>query len=91
MIKKLIKINNDFSYEIDKYNWVLFEFYDGVDKNGDFKRNERRTYYGTLSQMLNAILDKSLKGCDGLERVIKTIDKLSDALCKFEFKERYVK
>ena len=87
----MIKINEKFSYEVDQYNWTLFEWFDGKDKDGNPKKSNKKTYHAKLSQMLATILDHTLKGCESFQEIKETGEMLSLSLVGFEFLDKEFK
>jgi len=72
-----IKINNQFSITGDSYNWVVQEWYDGKDKNGNHKRQHKDSYYSSLSHALKIISEKSLLGCESAEEILDRLEKFN--------------
>lgn len=56
-----------FTAERDKYQWVLTEWYDGKDKDGNHKRQSRETYYANLHQVCGVIIDKMAGHSESVE------------------------
>lgn len=55
----MIKINDRFSIDRDKYGWNLYETYMGEDgETGETKLQTRKTFPGKLSVALSRIVDK---------------------------------
>jgi len=81
MIKE---INENFSYEVDQHNWILHQWFDGKTKDGEPKRTSKKTYYGTLLQMLKAIIDKSLKDSIDFKSISDLSEQLTNDLKKLE-------
>ena len=79
----MIKINENFTYEVNSYNWVLYEWRDGTSKKGKQVRYSKISYHNTLSNMLLAVMDKSLKNCLNFDDVSKVSEKLSKDLERF--------
>jgi len=63
----IIFCNGDFTAERDKFQWILTEWYDGKDREGNTKRQSRESYYATLAQVCGEIIDRSAAKCDGIE------------------------
>ena len=68
----MIKFNDRFSCERDKYQWILTETYSGVDKKNKPKKHSRATYHGSLKQVCAYVVDKTAGGCNAAEE-IKTV------------------
>ena len=67
----MIKINDEFSMDRDKYQWILHQTYMGRNKiTGEPKPQSRQTYYSRIDQIAKAIIDKSLKRCDTAEDIL---------------------
>jgi hypothetical protein len=70
----MIKINNRFRIEQDRYNTILIETYLSTNKDtGQVKDKERETYYPTLEKACHAILDKSAM-CETAQGIIDKIE-----------------
>lgn len=70
----MIKINKDF--EIERYNhgWKLVQWFDGVNpKTQEPTRNSKNTYYPTVEQVCNQVLERSIGGCSDIEQVLESI------------------
>ena len=65
----MIKINEKFSCERDKYQWVLTETYLGKDKDGNPKAHTRETYHPKLEQVFSHVIDKTCGDCESLEEM----------------------
>jgi hypothetical protein len=58
--EKMIRFFNDrFEFERDKYQWILHEYYEGKDKDGNPKVQRRTTFHGKLEQVIDNIVDRS--------------------------------
>jgi hypothetical protein len=68
----MTKINDRFEFERDKYSWMLVEWVDGKNKNGDPKKQKHETYHSTIEQICHVILDRSAEG--------KTVEDIVDAI-----------
>ena len=79
----MIKINDNFTYETDAYNWTLYQWQDGTNKDGEAVRTSKKTYYPTIGKMLIAVMDKSLKDCLDFKSVTKASKLLSEDLKGF--------
>ena len=70
MEKNIIKINEDFEMYQDKHQWILWHWTDGVCKKGEDKgksiRVKRATYHGTMQQVCDVIINRSLGKCESL-------------------------
>lgn len=70
----MIKINDRYELERDKYQWILTEWVDGFDKDKKPKRSERKTYH-PLKWALNEIIDREAGRADSVEGVIEAVEK----------------
>ncbi len=70
----MIKFNDRFEFERDKYCWHLHDWRDGVDKDGAPKRQKDTTYHPTIQQICRTIMDRSLGGCESLTEMISLLD-----------------
>ncbi len=73
----MIKFNDRFEFEQDAYQWILHEWYDGEDKDGNPKRQKRTTYHYNLVQMCNRIIDRSTGGCESIHELKKMFKECS--------------
>lgn len=69
----MIKVNDRFSIDKDKYNWILLETYTGKDKDGNPKEHTRETFYANLGQIAQEIINRRCKECDSLDEIIKLL------------------
>jgi len=69
----MIKFDDRFSFERDKYGWILYEFKDGKDKNGNPKKQQHQTYYADLNQVGRAIVDRAAGGCASMEELTTSL------------------
>jgi len=76
----MIKFNNDFEFERDKYQWILHHWVDGKDKDGNPKRSRRTTYHGTLSQLCDVIMERTCGRCESLAEIVTLLNHASKAL-----------
>lgn len=72
----MIKVNDRFSIDNDKYNWILLETYTGKDRDGNPKKHTKETFHANLGQIAQEIIDRGCKECDSLEQIM---DLLADA------------
>ena len=71
----MIKFNDRFTAERDKYQWILKEHYMGkAVKDKPAKMQCKESYYGTLRQVCNAVIDRSAGDCESLGEVITMLD-----------------
>ena len=69
----MIKFNDRFSAERDTYGWTLTEKKAGANKDGERVIRESQTYYTGLEGVCNAIIDRSLGGCETLPEVLAAL------------------
>ncbi len=86
----MIKINDKFSVERDKYQWLLIESKDGLSKKQEPIVTTRTTYHGTLKQCCNEIAERMMGECEsvqGIETLLESIETIiDDVLAKIEVK-----
>jgi hypothetical protein len=69
----MIKFNEDYSFERDKYQWILHHSYDGRDKDKNPKRQSRDTYHATLEQICQTIVDREAGRCTDMAELQKLL------------------
>jgi hypothetical protein len=69
----MIKLNDRFSFERDKYQWILYETIPIESENGEPKTKVKKTYHANLQQECDYITDKRLGGCQSLEEIKKLL------------------
>ena len=80
----MIKINDRFSIERDQYNWLLHEWRDGQDKDGNPKKQKSTTYHATIQQVFNAVLDRSAGRCESIEELRDLLKSLKESGWAFD-------
>lgn len=71
----MIKYNDRFEFEKDKYQWILTEFVDSKDrKTGESKKRAEKSFHGTLRQVMAAICDREAGECDNLLELRTMLD-----------------
>lgn len=80
----MIKVNDRFSFERDKYQWLLHESRLGKDKKGNDKVHVDTSYHGSLRQICEQIIDRQ-QGSDEFQSLNElliftesTIDSMMD-------------
>ena len=68
-VREMLKINDRFETERDKYQWLLHEWTDGQDKHGNPKKQRKTTYHASLKQVCEAVIDRQAGDCEDLVRV----------------------
>jgi hypothetical protein len=76
----MIKINNEFEYKTDKYNWILHQLKDSFNKEGKPIKTVRVSYHANMLQMINTIIDRSLKHCESFDLIPKKIKDIKKEL-----------
>lgn len=86
----MIKINDKFSVERDKYQWLLIESKDGLSKKQEPIVTTRTTYHGTLKQCCKEIAERMMGECEsvqGIEALLESFETIiDDVLAKIEVK-----
>lgn len=62
----MIKLNEEFYFERDYYQWKLHHWRMGKDKNGNEKRQKYTTYYANLSNVCAAVVDRMAGSCNSM-------------------------
>ncbi|MCP4103905.1 MAG: hypothetical protein GY750_21170 [Lentisphaerae bacterium] len=76
----MIKFNEKFSFEKDKYCWQLHEFYMGKGKDKKPKMQKNTTYHATLEQVCGVIIDRSCGDCESLEEIKALLQNATETL-----------
>lgn len=63
-----MKLCNDFSLTKDRFQWILEEFFDSKDKNGNQKRGSRKSFHANLNQVSGKMLNSC--SCNNLDEYI---------------------
>jgi len=83
-----IKIDDNFSMKIDKYNVNLcFESGDKVNKKGETYRSSNTTYHPNVRIALKAYVQKSLEQEKSIQEMINKIDLLSDKIDQIQWQK----
>lgn len=69
----MVKINERFSIERDKYQWVLVEHKNGTSKKGEAIKTEARSYYPKLEQICNEIVEREAGDCATVKEIIVSL------------------
>jgi hypothetical protein len=77
-----IKVGDNFIVERDHYGWALRSFYIGKDKDGQPRRRHKTTYHGTLSQTMDAIIDRQAGMEESIGDIKAMLEKASSSLTK---------
>jgi len=76
----MIKINDKFSVERDKYQWLLTESKDGIGKDKQPIVTTRTTYHGTLKQCCNEIAERMMGDYSSIAELTMALDNFSCSL-----------
>ena len=79
----MLKINDRFETERDKYQWLLHEWTDGQDKHGNPKKQRKTTYHASLKQVCETVIDRQAGDCEDLAAVCAMIDKTAVQMAQF--------
>ena len=69
----MIKVNDRFSFERDKYQWVLHEKRLGKDKHGNDKIHVDISFHGNLYQTAEAIINSEAGECESIEELTRLL------------------
>ena len=69
----MIKINETFSVEKDKYQWLLIETKDGLSKTQEPIKVTRTTYHGTLKQCCKEISERMMGECESVKELVDAL------------------
>jgi len=70
----MIKINDQFSVERDKYQWLLHETKDGMSKLGEPIKVTRTTYHAKLKQCCNEVSERMMGECESVQEIKKALN-----------------
>lgn len=76
----MIKFCDDYETERDAYQWVLYIWKNGKNKDGEPTRTCARRYYPNLRQVCEAVIDFSAGQCNGVEEWTAKMDALMASL-----------
>jgi len=82
-MKDKIKIDDRFSFNRDKYNWILYETRIGKDKDDNDKAHTDLSFHGTLTQVCAAIIDRKQGDCETLIQLMEMTADAADRLAAF--------
>lgn len=74
-MKPYIKVNDNYRIESDRYNFILIEIYEGQDKDGNPKTQEREQYFPTIEQCLRRVRQNEIKACFDIDEVLAVLKK----------------
>lgn len=55
-----MKLSERYELTKDKYQWILTEWTDGEDKDGNPKRKSNNSYHSTLQQVASYVVDNDV-------------------------------
>ena len=70
----MIKINDQFSVERDKYQWLLHDTKDGISKKGEPIKVTRTTYHPKLEQCCSKISERMMGECESVQEIKKALN-----------------
>lgn len=73
-----MKISENYSLVRDRVQWILTEHYIGIDKDGNDKPSERRTYHSNLKQIAFYMMDNKEQHC--LDEYIEDAERLANEI-----------
>lgn len=68
-----MKIGDKYEITSDRFQWILTERYMGKDNKGNDKEHTRESYYATLEQCCNQIVQRDAKQAETVEQVVTAI------------------
>ena len=79
-----IKISDKWEVRRDNHNWILREWYEGLEAKTKLpKMHNRETYHPNLRQVAYFVMDKAYGECPTLESIIELHDKPVGRICGF--------
>jgi len=80
----MIKLTENYSLDYDRYQFILINHYDGKDKKGEVKKQQKQTYHGTLEQVAKQILNQSVKEakdiCEMSDKLLSVAKEIAENL-----------
>lgn len=77
----MIKINDDFEFEWDGMQWVLYQWRDGVNpKTKKPSRRARPTYYPTLHQLCCRVVELNAAAADSMLGMVSNMRSVEQSL-----------
>ena len=79
----MIRINNRFEIDRDKYCWHLIEWRDGIGKGkneGKPIRTSHTTYHANLTQVCNEVIERSAGNVDSLAAIPAMLEQVKGEL-----------
>jgi len=78
----MIRINDQFSVERDKYQWLLHETKDGMSKLGEPIKVTRTTYHAKLKQCCNEISERMMGECESVQEILAMLEAFGEQIDK---------
>ena len=69
----MIQINDKFSTERDKYQWLLHEEKDSLGKDNQPITTTRTTYHPNLKAVCNEVINRQLGECESVKQVVDAL------------------
>lgn len=85
----MIKIDKEYSIDIDSLNFVLqYRRPKEVEKNGEIKTVTEKSdwYFPSIHACLRKYLDESMRECESIEKVLSKIDEVHETIRKLKLK-----
>jgi hypothetical protein len=76
----IIKLNDQFEIHRDSYNWILVEWRDGFNKDGEPTITGKNSYHPNLKMISRYLLDEQAKDCESLQEIIDLFDNAVERL-----------
>lgn len=78
-----MKIGPDYEITTDPYNWIVTEWVAGTDKDGNPKRQAKRSYHASLHQACERVLGRiaGSAAAGTAEEVIAALTRAQAAIC----------
>lgn len=70
----MIKVNERFSFERDKYQWLLHESRLGKDRNGNDKIHVDISFHGNLDQVASQIIERECGECESMAELVTLLN-----------------
>lgn len=65
----MIQLDDEFEFCRDKYGWILHQWRDGKDKQGNPKKQKSITYWSNLRQVAEYIIDRRAGNCESMREL----------------------
>jgi|TARA_B110000259_G_scaffold151736_1_gene171540 hypothetical protein len=80
-----MKFSNNYHIEAEANNWILIQSHTSskiTEKTGKYETIEKKTYWGTLQQVVNKLVKEEVKGLDDLMKVVDSEKMIADLILK---------